>query len=196
MNFFLELAERSGVGGLVLFEELKHLLNLLRAELMADGVKVLTLELPEVDFLERVGVVAILKSTLGVFLQNALNLSGPVNNGSFQKLCFVLTRSLLALSNVIRRKRKECLSINESNSHIEMGKESMELIHEILRHQIGPSSHVERVSHNRHVYVITDLMEILEHVLADFLEDDFVVDVHLVNSNLISSLYGGLGSEN
>jgi G:T/U-mismatch repair DNA glycosylase len=47
LNILLELAERSGHGGLVLFKELEHLLNALLVELLADGVKVGGLVLPE-----------------------------------------------------------------------------------------------------------------------------------------------------
>jgi len=52
----LELAEGGGVGALVLFKELKHFLDTLRVQLLADAVEVLGLVAPELKLGQRVGV--------------------------------------------------------------------------------------------------------------------------------------------
>lgn len=49
LNLLLQLGEGSCVGALVLFEELKDLLDAFRVELHTDAVEVLGLVLPELD---------------------------------------------------------------------------------------------------------------------------------------------------
>ena len=84
MHLFLQLGERSSVGGLVLLEELEHLLDLLRAELLADGVEVAGLVAPELNLSQRVWVVVTLERVLWVLLELVLDLLGPVDDGSLK----------------------------------------------------------------------------------------------------------------
>jgi hypothetical protein len=90
LHFLLQLGERSGVGRLVLLEELEHLLDALRVQLLADLVQVLGLALPEFKLGKRVGVPVVLEGVLGVLLEHILNLLLPVNDGSLQNVRLVL----------------------------------------------------------------------------------------------------------
>jgi len=78
LYLLLELAKRSSVGRLVLLEELKNFLDLLRAELFANGVQVVTLVFPEVDFCRWIRVISIFQCDLWVLLENILDLAGPM----------------------------------------------------------------------------------------------------------------------
>jgi hypothetical protein len=77
----LELAERSGVGALVLFKELEDFLDALRVKLLADGIQVLGLVAPELKFGQGVGVATGLKGILRVLFKDIFNLLLPVDNG-------------------------------------------------------------------------------------------------------------------
>ena len=89
LNFFLELAEWSSVGGFVLLEELQNLLDLLRVELVANGVEVLALVLPEIYFSSWIWMVTILQGNLWVLLEDVLNLFSPVDDCTLEDLCLV-----------------------------------------------------------------------------------------------------------
>jgi hypothetical protein len=54
----MEFGKSGGVGALVLLEELEDLLYAFRGELVADGVEVFALVLPEVELLHGIGVLA------------------------------------------------------------------------------------------------------------------------------------------
>jgi hypothetical protein len=78
LHLFLQLRESRGVSGLVLFEELKDLLDTLTAKLLADGVQVVTFVLPEVELFSRIGVHSRLKSVFRILLEDVFNLSTPL----------------------------------------------------------------------------------------------------------------------
>ena len=90
LNLLLELGEWTSVGGLVLFQELEDLLDSLGTELLADSDKIKALIFPEVDLSNGVWVVTILECSLWVFLEHLLDLLGPVDDGTFEQLGFVL----------------------------------------------------------------------------------------------------------
>lgn len=82
LDLLLELAEGAGVGRLVLLKELEDLLDALGVELLADGVEVVGLVLPELDLNEGIGVLVPLEGALGVLLKDILNLLGPGDYGA------------------------------------------------------------------------------------------------------------------
>ena len=82
LDLLLQLAEGPSVGGLVLLEEFKNLLNALRVELFADSIQVVGLVPPEVDLSEGIRVLVSLESRLRVLLENILNLLSPCDNGA------------------------------------------------------------------------------------------------------------------
>jgi hypothetical protein len=90
LNFLLQLREGSGVGRLVLLEELEHLLNALRVQLLADLVQVLGLGFPEVELSQGVGMPVIFEGILGVLLEHILDLLLPVDDRSFQDVGLIL----------------------------------------------------------------------------------------------------------
>jgi hypothetical protein len=90
LHFLLELGERSGIGRLVLLEELKHFLNALGVQLLADLVQVFGLALPEFNLSERVRVFVVLECVFGVLLEHVFDLLLPVDDRSFQNVCLVL----------------------------------------------------------------------------------------------------------
>lgn len=51
--------------------------------MLADGVEVLTLVLPEVKLLHGGGVVAVLKGILGVLLEDVLDLLTPLDDSAY-----------------------------------------------------------------------------------------------------------------
>jgi hypothetical protein len=83
LNLFLKFAERSRVGALVLFKELKNLLDAFGVELEADAVEVLRLVLPKVKFSHGLGVFAVLQGVFWVLFEDVLDLFLPVNNGGY-----------------------------------------------------------------------------------------------------------------
>lgn len=73
----MEFTEGASVGGLVLLEELEDLLDALGVELLADGVQVVGLVLPELDLSEGIWMLVTLECALGVLLEDVFNLFGP-----------------------------------------------------------------------------------------------------------------------
>lgn len=67
---------------------------------------------------------------------------------------FVLARCLLVGGDIVRRERQKCSSSDLSNSHIGVGKEVVELVHEVLRYQVGTANLVEGVCQDGHVYFL------------------------------------------
>jgi hypothetical protein len=84
LNLFLEFGEGSGVGALVLLEELEDFLYALGVELQTDRVEVLRFVAPELDFGLGQRVVAVLERAFGVLLQHVLDLLLPVDNGRYK----------------------------------------------------------------------------------------------------------------
>lgn len=84
LNLFLEFREGSGVGALVLLEELEDFLYALGVELQTDRVEVLRFVAPELDFGLGQRVVAVLERAFGVLLQHVLDLLLPVDNGRYK----------------------------------------------------------------------------------------------------------------
>ncbi len=84
LNLFLEFGEGSGVGALVLLEELEDFLYALGVELQTDRVEVLRFVTPELDFGLGQRVVAVLERAFGVLLQHVLDLLLPVDNGRYK----------------------------------------------------------------------------------------------------------------
>ena len=83
LHLFLELGESGGVGGLVLLEELEHLLDTLGVELLANAVQVITLVSPEAELFHGVGVLTVLQCVLGVLLQDVLDLTAPLHDSIY-----------------------------------------------------------------------------------------------------------------
>lgn len=177
LDFLLELAERSSVGRLVLLEELKHLLDPLRVQLLADLVEVLALVLPEFNFYEWVWVVTVLECALWVLLEHILDLPSPVDDGTLEELGFVLARGLLAGSNIIWWSWQESTSLNLTDGDIGVGQEDVELVHQVLGNEVGPSHHVEWVAEYGQVDLVTEQIEVIKNLLVDFHEDHLLVDV-------------------
>ena len=84
LNLFLEFGEGSGVGALVLLEELEDFLYALGVELQTDRVEVFRFVAPELDFGLGQRVVAVLERAFGVLLQHVLDLFLPVDNGRYK----------------------------------------------------------------------------------------------------------------
>ena len=83
LHLFLELGESGGVGGLVLLEELEHLLDTLGVELLANAVQVVTLVSPEAELFHGVGILTVLQCVLGVLLQNVFDLTAPLHDSIY-----------------------------------------------------------------------------------------------------------------
>jgi hypothetical protein len=81
LNLLLELGEWASICRLILLEELKHLLDTLTVELLADVVQVVRLVPPELQLNERVRVLVALKRRLWILLEDVLDLPGPVCDG-------------------------------------------------------------------------------------------------------------------
>jgi hypothetical protein len=128
----LELAEGSGVGGLILLKEFEHLLDALRRELLANVVQVVTLSLPEVKLGGRVGVLTVLQVLLRVFLEDVLDLLGPMGDGLLQQVTLVLGRRLLRTGDVVGRQWKLGSSHHVTNGNVGVSQEDVELVHEIF----------------------------------------------------------------
>ena len=177
MDFLLELAERSSVGRLVLLEELKNLLDPLRVKLLANLVKVLALVLPEFNFYKWVWVVTVLECALWVLLEHILDLPSPVDDGTLEELGFVLARGLLAGSNIIWWSWQESTSLDLTDGDVGVGQEDVELVHQVLGNEVGPSHHVEWVAEYGQVDLVTEQIEVIKNLLVDFHEDHLLVDV-------------------
>jgi hypothetical protein len=154
LNLLLELGEGRGVGALVLFKELEDLLDTLTVELKADGVEVLTLVSPEVKFNVGVGVVTHLERVFGVLLEDVLDLTAPLDNGVLEDDGLVLGRSSVGGSDVTLGKRKDGLSLDQTDGDHCVCKEAVELVHEVLAHQVTPSNLVEGVAENGKEYTL------------------------------------------
>jgi hypothetical protein len=76
-------------------EELEDFLDLLRLELLMDGVKVLGFVLPEGNFNKWVGV-TLFKGLFGLEFQNIFDLLGPHNDAAFEDMGFIFLRDIVS----------------------------------------------------------------------------------------------------
>lgn len=196
LNFLLELGEWTSVGGFVLFQELKNLLNVLRVELFADVLEVSALVFPELDFNKGIWVVAILELRLWVLLKDVLDLFAPLNDGRLEEVRFILGRGLLVLHNLSWWLWKKSLIVDLTFSDQSVRSETVEFVHEIFGDQIGPSKHVERVSKNWHENIVTDAVEVFDDWFVDFHHNNLGVDVVRVEHQLFWKTLWRSGSQN
>ena len=148
VNLLLQLAEGTSLGRLVLLEELEHLLDALARELLADGVQVLALVLPELNLSDGAGVDCLFKGLLRVLAKLSLDLSCPVADGVLEDGGLVFGGGLLRLGDISGRQRQVCLAVDETHSDLSVGQELMELLHQVLADQVGPANLIERVAKN------------------------------------------------
>jgi len=181
LDFLLELTEGTSVSGLVLLEELEHLLDALGRELLANVVQVVRFPLPEVELGCRIRMLTVLKVLLWVFLKNILDLLGPVGDSLFQEGAFVLGRRLLGAGDVVWRQWKLGASHDVSNGNVGVSQEDVELVHEILGNELRHVHHVQGVAENGKVDIVTDEVEIRKNVSGELHEDDLFIDVVIVD---------------
>lgn len=132
LDLLLKLGEGTSVSGLVLLEELQHLLDAFAQQLLADEVQVVGLVLPESQLDSGVRVLAALQGSLRVLLENILDLLLPVRNSLFQVVSLVLGRGLLRRNDVIGRQRQLGSTLHLTQSHVGVRKETVELVHEVF----------------------------------------------------------------
>jgi hypothetical protein len=97
----------------------------------------------------------VFEGTLGVLLEDVLDLARPVDDGQLEELRLVLARGLLAGCDIIRRLGKEGSALNLTNSYVGVSQENMELVHQILGDQVGPPHHVQGVAEDWQVNLVT-----------------------------------------
>ena len=148
VHLLLELAEGAGLRALVLLQELQDLLDALAGELLADGVEVGALVLPELELGGGVGVVSLLEGLLGVLAKLSLDLLGPVADGTLEHRSLVLRAGLLVLGDIGGRQGQRGLTLHQPERHLGVGEELVELVHQVLANQVGPADLVERVAQN------------------------------------------------
>jgi hypothetical protein len=192
LNLLLELAERTGVGGLVLLEELEHLLDALRGQLVADVVQVFGLALPEEELNRGIRVLAALQSRLGVLLKDILDLSGPVRDGLLQKVTLILGGRLLGGGYIVGRQWKLGSAIDVTDGDVGVGQENVELVHQILGDELGHVHHVVRVAENGQVNIVTDEVKIGKNIFVELHENNLFVDIFVVDVQLLTF---GAGSD-
>lgn len=61
----------------------------------------------------------------------------------------------------------------------------MELVHEVFRHELRPTDHVDWVAKNWHEDLVTDLVEAVYDIAAHLHEDDFVVNISSLKDDVI-----------
>ena len=186
LDLLLELGEGTSVGTLVLLEELEHLLDALATELLADVVEVVRLVLPEGELDERIGVLAALEGALRILLQHILDLLGPVGNGLLEETTLVLARRFLRGGDIVRREWQLRAALDLTNGDVGVSQEDMELVHEILGNELRHVHDVEGVSEDREVDLVTEQVEVLERLLVELHEDDFALNIVLVNVHLLA----------
>lgn len=174
LNLLLELAEGSGVGGLVLLEELEDLLDALGVELNADGVEVLGLVLPEVDLGGGEGVVTVLERVLGVLLKHVLNLLLPVDNSGFEDVGLVFGGGAVAVGHVRWGQRKQGLTLDLADGDVGVSEEGVEFLHKVLADEVGKVHLVEGVVQNGKEDLLASQVEVLKNWFVQLHEDDLV----------------------
>ena len=195
LNLLLKLAEWTGVGRLVLFQELEHLLDSLGAKLLADGDEILALILPEINLGDWIWVLSVLECALWVSLEHLLDLLAPVDDGSLEQLGLVLAGGLLAGGDIIGREREKGSALHLTDGDVGVGEEPVELVHEILGDKVGPAHHVKRVAEDWHEHLVTDEMEILQDLLVQLHKNDLLVDVVHGDLEGLRQSLGRSGSE-
>jgi hypothetical protein len=176
VHLFLQFGESGGVGGLVLLEELEDLLDSLTAELSADGVQVVTFVLPEIELFCGVGVHSFLESVLWVLLQDMLDLSAPLDDSVFQDEGLVLRRGLLGGGHITWGQGEDGAAFDETDGDHGVGKEAVELVHEVLGHEVTPADLVEGITQDGHEDSLADREKILKNGLVQLHKDDVLGD--------------------
>jgi hypothetical protein len=176
LHFLLELREGSGVGRLVLLEELEHLLDALGVQLLADLVQVLRLRLPELKLGQGVGVLVVLESVLGVLLEHVLDLLLPVDDGSFQDVSLVLGRGALRRGHVAGGKGQQGAALDLANGDVGVSQELVELVHQVLADKVRPANLVHGVAEHGKEHLKAGVVEVLEDGAVELHEDDLILN--------------------
>jgi hypothetical protein len=106
-------------------------------------------------------VSATLENVLRVLLQDVPDLTTPLDDGILKNERLILGGSLLGRSDIALGQWQDGLAINKSDSDDGIGTEAVELVHEVLAHQVTPSLLVERVAEDRHEYSLTERTKIV-----------------------------------
>ena len=88
------------------------------------------------------------EGSLRVLTELSLDLLGPMANGRLENGGLILGRGLLGLSHVGGRQGQTCSTLDQAQGHLGVGQELVEVVHQILAHQVGPADLVKGVSKN------------------------------------------------
>jgi len=113
-----------------------------------------------------------------------------VGDGLLEEATLVLARRLLRRGDVVRRERQLRAALHLTNGDVGVRQEDVELVHEVLGNELRHVHDVQRVAEHGQVDLVTQEEQVLEGLLVDLHEDDFLVDVGLINVDLLS--FGGL----
>ena len=81
----------------------------------------------------------LLEGSLWVFAEFSLDLLGPVADRILKNSCLVFGGGLLGVSDVLGREGQVGFTFNQAQGDLGVGEELVELLHQVLRHQVGPA---------------------------------------------------------
>lgn len=118
-----------------------------------------------------------LKGLLGLKLQYIFDLLGPSDDRAFENMGLVFVRGGVLGSELARGHWKHRSSFSESHHHEQVGNEVVELLHQVLGHQVSLSHLVDGVLNDGGDDVMEHGVTVLEDVSGKLEEDELVSDV-------------------
>jgi hypothetical protein len=118
-------------------EELEDFLDLLRLELLMDGVKVLGFVLPEGNFNKWVGV-TLFKGLFGLEFQNIFDLLGPHNDAALEDMGFIFLRDIVSRGQFLRWSWQLSLTLDLSHGDKSLSEVVVKLLNKVLGNQFCP----------------------------------------------------------
>lgn len=133
LDLLLELGEGVGVGAFGAFEEAEDVFDLDALELFVDGVEVVGLVFPEVEFFEWAWVVALFEDLFWVLLEDVFDLFRPGDDGSFEDVAFVLIGGLVGALEFVGGEWEHGSFFDESEDDVGLCDVAVEFFHQVFR---------------------------------------------------------------
>jgi len=151
-------------------QETDNVGHLSGVQLLMNGVQVVGLILPELEFRHRSWIIALFKCLFGLQLKDVFDLFGPGNDGTFENMGFVLVQNV-RVHQFGTRHGQHGLPVDQADHHEGLRDEVVVLLHQVFGDQVGPALLVVWVLEHRAQHLLEKQVAVLVHILGELEED-------------------------
>mmetsp|Transcript_12554 Transcript_12554/g.15115 ORF Transcript_12554/g.15115 Transcript_12554/m.15115 type:complete len:324 (-) Transcript_12554:12-983(-) len=179
-DLLAKTVERGEVSALCDLKDLDDLADLWPAQLLVNGVKVLSLGSPEVELDQWSRILSILECCFGVGLEYIFNLTCPCNDRALQYVNTLLVASVCALLSIgafAWWQRQQGLSLCLADGHVNVSDELVQVICDLLADNLRPALLVPRVTQERQIDLLGYCTEMFKGTVVKLAVQNLFADV-------------------